>query len=175
VWKEAIPMAMFPEDFTEDKKAREEYMEEYYKIAEEKELAEGDITVSETVDGRDPLPDLDDSEMLDDSTEDELTIVDEDDDLGFAELPDEDDDEDISDAIDNIDFRDDAILAEIRVNRGVATDDDDDDELDGIDILEIPDNPAASAVTFDNDDDIASEDTVEPTDTTMDNPRATGE
>lgn len=34
--------------------------EEWLEVAEDEQIAEGDISVSETVDGHDPTPDLDD-------------------------------------------------------------------------------------------------------------------
>ncbi|MBC8172056.1 MAG: hypothetical protein H7X77_10300 [Anaerolineae bacterium] len=59
----------FPEDLAADPQARREFREEWFEILEDEQIAEGDITVSETSDGKDPTPDLDDedeaSELMD--------------------------------------------------------------------------------------------------------------
>ncbi len=62
-----------------DPEAERDYREEWIEIAEEVQIAEGDISVSETVDGHDPTPDLDDADRFE---EVEMSIADEDD-LGF--------------------------------------------------------------------------------------------
>lgn len=56
---------LFPEDAELDDEARREFREEWLEIAEDEQIAEGDISVSETVSGKDPLPDLDDEGMDD--------------------------------------------------------------------------------------------------------------
>jgi hypothetical protein len=63
----------------EDPEAVEDYQDEWMEIAEEIQIAEGDISVSETVDGHDPTPDLDDVDRFE---EVEMSIADEDE-LGF--------------------------------------------------------------------------------------------
>lgn len=53
-------MMMFPEDMGEDRAARREARQDWIEEEEREQIAEGDVTVSETVDGHDPTPDLDD-------------------------------------------------------------------------------------------------------------------
>lgn len=71
-------VTVYSDDLTpeEHAKARDEFVD----MAEDEQIAEGDITVSDTVDGKNPLPDLDDSELRDEILgEDNLLIADEDD------------------------------------------------------------------------------------------------
>lgn len=55
---------VFPDDLDESRRARDEVRDEARKNwldeEEREQIAEGDISVSETVDGHDPTPDLDD-------------------------------------------------------------------------------------------------------------------
>jgi hypothetical protein len=53
---------VFP--INEDPEERRAAREEWFEIAEEEQIAEGDISTSETVDGHDPMPDLDDDEDM---------------------------------------------------------------------------------------------------------------
>ncbi|MDX2161925.1 MAG: hypothetical protein SF162_11420 [bacterium] len=81
-------MAWFPEDLGEDRAARREERERWIQVAEEEQISEGDISVSETTDGREPLPTLDGRALDDDPLEDDLTALDEDDpELGFSRDP----------------------------------------------------------------------------------------
>lgn len=56
----------------------DDWREEWMQIAEEEQIAEGNITVSDTVDGHDPTPDLDDDveTALEDELDDDLAILD---------------------------------------------------------------------------------------------------
>ncbi|MEP7291391.1 MAG: hypothetical protein ABI835_06385 [Chloroflexota bacterium] len=49
----------------EDREDALDEREEWLEIAEEEFIAEGDISVSETVDGHDPTPELDDQDVSD--------------------------------------------------------------------------------------------------------------
>jgi len=99
---------LFPDELGEDKEARREYEAEYWQLAEDKQIAEGDITVSETVDGQDPTPDIDDD--FEDLLEDDDLVVEDLDELALSNDPvdhyldddededeDEDDDDDLND------------------------------------------------------------------------------
>jgi hypothetical protein len=79
----------------EDPEAVEDYHDEWIGIAEEIQIAEGDITVSETVDGNDPTPDLDDVDRFEEiemsiADEDELGFNFDDEDPGYVDEDDED-------------------------------------------------------------------------------------
>ena len=53
----------YPRDFDDPFEDREDDLEEreyWLEVAQDEQIAEGDITVSETADGHDPTPDLDD-------------------------------------------------------------------------------------------------------------------
>lgn len=64
----------------EARRERREAREEFVDIAEEEQIAEGDISVSETETGEDPTPDLDDIEIEDEVWgEDDLIVLDEED------------------------------------------------------------------------------------------------
>lgn len=52
---------VFPEDYDDDNGA-EEHWDEWVEIAEQEQIDEGDITVSETRTGHDPMPGDDDVE-----------------------------------------------------------------------------------------------------------------
>lgn len=54
-------MTLLPLD-DEDSRERDEHREEWLDMVERKEIAEGDISVSETQTGHDPQPDLDDND-----------------------------------------------------------------------------------------------------------------
>ncbi|MCC6802329.1 MAG: hypothetical protein IT319_05560 [Anaerolineae bacterium] len=54
---------VIPRDIDNPRADREDDLdvpEEWLEVAEDEQIAEGDISVSETVDGHDPTPDLDD-------------------------------------------------------------------------------------------------------------------
>ncbi len=72
---------VFSEDFDPDgrqaRKERREGREEFLQIAEDKEIAEGDISVSETVSGHDPQPDAFDEDFDDELDEEGMHIMDE--------------------------------------------------------------------------------------------------
>ncbi|MBK8021415.1 MAG: hypothetical protein IPK19_08270 [Chloroflexi bacterium] len=55
-------MVHFPEEIEGPPEGEESPREEWLEVVEDEEIAEGDITVSETVDGHDPTPDLDDDD-----------------------------------------------------------------------------------------------------------------
>lgn len=65
-------------DMRDDPEERRDAREEFIEMAEEEQIAEGDITVSETVSGDDPTPDVDDGDIRD-QLEDEFRNLDEDD------------------------------------------------------------------------------------------------
>ncbi|MFN8528290.1 MAG: hypothetical protein U0670_06740 [Anaerolineae bacterium] len=79
-------MTYFPEDLNEDPEARREARREFLDIEEDEQIAEGDISVSETVSGHDPLPEVDDRDLEGDVLGDpDLSVLDEDDpELGFG-------------------------------------------------------------------------------------------
>ena len=58
---------VFPEDFDYERRQAREQRKEWLDISEEEQIAEGDISVSETVTGHNPRP-----EVFDDDFEDEL-------------------------------------------------------------------------------------------------------
>ncbi len=66
----------FPEELGETPEERRRARDEFLDIAEDAQIAEGDITVSETETGHDPMPDLDDDPP---DVQDNLTVLDEDD------------------------------------------------------------------------------------------------
>jgi hypothetical protein len=70
-----MKMTDFPEELDEDPKAREEARKEWLDEVEDEYIAQGDISVSETIDGHDPMPDLDDEDALDE-LDDEMMHVD---------------------------------------------------------------------------------------------------
>ncbi len=53
---------MLPDDEPENPPKKSLIPDEWLRMSEEKEIAEGDVSVSETADGHDPLPALDDDE-----------------------------------------------------------------------------------------------------------------
>lgn len=71
---------VFPEDFEYDEDAAEEHWDEMVDIAEDEQIDEGDITVSETRTGHDPMPSDDDiAESFEEELDDEgMHIMDED-------------------------------------------------------------------------------------------------
>lgn len=78
--------AYFPQDLGEDPQARLAARDEFLDIVQDVQIAEGDISVSETENGNHPLPELDDEEA-DELVlgEGNLEVLDEDDpELGFA-------------------------------------------------------------------------------------------
>lgn len=79
-------MPHFPEDLNEDPQERLAARAEYLDIAQDEQIAEGDISTSETETGQIALPELDDREIEDELLgEDDLELLDEDDpELGFA-------------------------------------------------------------------------------------------
>lgn len=68
---------VFPEDFDYDKRQAREQREEFVEIAQEEQIAEGDISVSETVTGHDPRPDIDDEDFSDELDDEGMHIIDE--------------------------------------------------------------------------------------------------
>ncbi len=68
---------VFPEDFGYDKKEAREQREEFLEIEEEELMAEGDISVSETVSGHDAKPDAFDQDFEDELDEEGMHIMDE--------------------------------------------------------------------------------------------------
>ncbi|MDX2139346.1 MAG: hypothetical protein SF123_14775 [Chloroflexota bacterium] len=75
----------FSQDLGEDPQTRLAARDEFLDIAQDEQIAEGDISVSETESGHHPLPELDDRETDDIFGEDSMTVLDEDDpELGFA-------------------------------------------------------------------------------------------
>lgn len=95
-------MAPFLDDLEIDPEERRAARREFIELAEEEQIAEGDISVSETVSGHDPTPDIDDRQTAGEVLgEDELRVLDEDDpelafsyDLDDDYLVDDDDDDD---------------------------------------------------------------------------------
>lgn len=73
-------MMVLPADWEgDDEEARDavrDEWEEWFEVAEDEQIAEGDISVSETVDGKDPIPEIDDAdrykEFMQTIDEDEL-------------------------------------------------------------------------------------------------------
>ncbi len=59
---------VFPDDFDddpeEDREEEDEDREEWLEEVEDEYIAQGDISVSETLDGHDPIPDLDDDDAI---------------------------------------------------------------------------------------------------------------
>lgn len=57
-----------PDDWEEDDEERRDAVrdewEEWFEVAEDEQIAEGDITVSETSDGKDPIPEIDDADKF---------------------------------------------------------------------------------------------------------------
>lgn len=57
---------VFPADWEgDDQEARDavrDEWEEWFEVAEDEQIAEGDISVSETVDGKDPIPEIDEAD-----------------------------------------------------------------------------------------------------------------
>lgn len=49
-----------------DREDRLEERDEWFEVVEDEQIAEGDISVSETVSGHDPTPDLDDEDAFED-------------------------------------------------------------------------------------------------------------
>lgn len=54
-----------PYDHSDRRDPVRDEWEEWFEVAEDEQIAEGNITVSDTVDGHDPTPDLDDEDVLD--------------------------------------------------------------------------------------------------------------
>jgi hypothetical protein len=71
-------MTDFPEELGESRRAREQARKEWLDEVEDEYIAQGDISVSETVDGRDPLPDLEDEDEFDDELHENMHEEDED-------------------------------------------------------------------------------------------------
>ena len=69
---------VFPEDFDYDRRQAREQRREFIDISEDEQIAEGDITVSETVTGQDPKPDVFDEDFDDELDEEGMHIMDED-------------------------------------------------------------------------------------------------
>jgi hypothetical protein len=53
---------VFPDELDEDPKERDEFREAWFEITEAQELAEDDVSVSDTGDGKETMPDLNDDE-----------------------------------------------------------------------------------------------------------------
>ena len=70
-------MTDFPEELDEDPKAREAARREWLDEVEDEYIAQGDISVSETIDGHDPTPDLDDEDEFDDELHENMHEEDE--------------------------------------------------------------------------------------------------
>ena len=78
---------VFPDDFDdnsqedrdEDEEEREEYREAWFEIGEDEEVAEDDISASDTRDGGDSLPDPFDEDVLGDGIDEMMHEEDEDD------------------------------------------------------------------------------------------------
>jgi hypothetical protein len=49
-----------------DREDRLEERDEWFEVVEDEQIAEGDISVSETVSGHDPTPELDDEDAFED-------------------------------------------------------------------------------------------------------------
>lgn len=102
-------MTDFPEELGESRKARDEARKDWLEEVEDEYIAQGDISVSETVDGHDPLPDLEDEDEFDDELHENMHVEDEDeedledDDDLYEEDEDAYDDEDDDDEDDNED------------------------------------------------------------------------
>lgn len=73
-------MMVFPADWDneneETRDAVRDEWEEWFEVVEDEQTAEGDISVSETVDGKEPIPEIDDAERYEEFmqtiSEDEL-------------------------------------------------------------------------------------------------------
>ena len=57
---------VFPDDLGEDPKERDEFREAWFEIAEDEEVDEDEISVSDTRDGSDPTPGMDDGDVFGD-------------------------------------------------------------------------------------------------------------
>lgn len=68
---------VFPEDFDYERRQAREQRKEFIDISEDKEIAEGDISVSETVTGHDPRPDVFDEDFDDELDEEGMHVLDE--------------------------------------------------------------------------------------------------
>ncbi|MBE2268935.1 MAG: hypothetical protein IAE80_11940 [Anaerolinea sp.] len=68
---------VFPEDFDFERREAREQREEFFDIAQEEQIAEGDISVSETVSGHDPTPEIDDEDFADQLDDEGMHIMDE--------------------------------------------------------------------------------------------------
>jgi hypothetical protein len=71
-------MTDFPEELGESREAREQARKEWLDVVEDEYIAQGDISVSETVDGHDPTPDLEDEDEFDDELHENMHVEDED-------------------------------------------------------------------------------------------------
>ncbi len=68
---------VFPEDFDYERRQAREQRDEFIDISEEEQIAEGDITVSETVTGHDPRPEISDEDFEDELDDEGMHILDE--------------------------------------------------------------------------------------------------
>jgi hypothetical protein len=68
---------VFPEDFDYERRQAREQRDEFVEIVEEEQIAEGDISVSETVSGHDPTPEIDDDDFMDELADEGMHIMDE--------------------------------------------------------------------------------------------------
>ncbi len=70
---------VFPEDLEddrEDRRARREDRKDWFDEEEREQIAEGDVSVSETASGRDPTPDLDDFDEDEDYEDEGMSVGD---------------------------------------------------------------------------------------------------
>jgi hypothetical protein len=94
-------MTDFPEELGEDPKARDEARRDWLEEVEDEYIAQGDISVSETLGGHNAAPDLDDEDEFDDELhenmheefQDEEDYEDDDDPYDEDEDPNDDEDE----------------------------------------------------------------------------------
>lgn len=68
---------VFPEDFDYERQQAREQRAEWLDISEEEQIAEGDISVSETVSGHDPRPEVFDKDFAEELDDEGMHVLDE--------------------------------------------------------------------------------------------------